>query len=204
MALALGVWLFACQAHVDIKRVFSRFGYYVSDTTARRALVSMTSGSLAELRVRVVTSAERGVMDGSLILDNIQEYCDIYEQGIGRQSQLKVGTAGTWVQLEDCAPGAFDAKPYYERVALQEWKTLTTDLLFDDINWSHIRLAIPLHWVESLLNSFQNCSPCFKKSTRCFVQISLSTACVKGERRTASPWEQIRNTRQRHREWSAQ
>ncbi|KAJ7822319.1 hypothetical protein B0H14DRAFT_2255984, partial [Mycena olivaceomarginata] len=87
----------------------------------------------------------------SLILDNVQEYCDVYEQGIGRQSQLKVGTAGTWVQLEDCAPGAFDAKPYYERVALQERKTLTTDLLFDDINWSHIRLAIPLHWVRVLV-----------------------------------------------------
>ncbi|KAJ7876171.1 hypothetical protein B0H14DRAFT_2342912, partial [Mycena olivaceomarginata] len=65
---------------------------------------------------------------------------------IGQQSQLKVGTAGTWVQLEDCAPGAFDAKPYYERVALQERKTLTTDLLFDNINWSHVQLAIPLHW----------------------------------------------------------
>ncbi|KAJ7791045.1 hypothetical protein B0H14DRAFT_2396005 [Mycena olivaceomarginata] len=151
MALALGVWLFACQAHVDIKRVFSRFGYCVSDTTTRHALVSMTSGSLAELRVQVITSAERGVMDGSLILDNVQEYCDIYEQGIGRQSQLKVGTAGTWVQLEDCAPGAFDAKPYYERVALQERKTLTTDLLFGDINWSHIQLAIPLHWVRVLI-----------------------------------------------------
>ncbi|KAJ7876170.1 hypothetical protein B0H14DRAFT_3083190 [Mycena olivaceomarginata] len=79
MALALGVWLFACQAHIDIKRAFSRFSYCVSDTTARHALVSMTSGSLAELRVRVVASAERGVMDGSLILDNVQEYCDVYE-----------------------------------------------------------------------------------------------------------------------------
>ncbi|KAJ6528948.1 hypothetical protein B0H19DRAFT_902946, partial [Mycena capillaripes] len=36
LAMVLGVWLFACKAHVDIKRVFCRFGYSVSDTTARR------------------------------------------------------------------------------------------------------------------------------------------------------------------------
>jgi hypothetical protein len=107
-------------------------------------------------------------MDGSLILDNVQEYCDVYEQGIGRQSQLKVGTAGTWVQLEDCAPGAFDAKPYYERVALLERKTLTTDLLFDDINWSHLRLAIPLHWVRVLVEFVPELQPLLQEVNEMF------------------------------------
>ncbi|KAJ7835864.1 hypothetical protein B0H13DRAFT_1576495, partial [Mycena leptocephala] len=86
-----------------------------------------------------------------LLLDNVQQYCDVHEQGIGRQSQLKVGTVGTWVELEDCAPGAFDAEPYYAKVAEQERKHLTTDDLFDSINWPHMRVAIPLHWTRTLV-----------------------------------------------------
>ncbi|KAF8184385.1 hypothetical protein K438DRAFT_1544545, partial [Mycena galopus ATCC 62051] len=151
LALPLGVWLFACQAHVDVKRVFSRFGFSVSDTTARHAIVSMTGGDMTALCVTIAEAARKGQAHGSMILDNVQEYCDVYEQGIGRQSQLKVGTAGTWVELEDCAPGAFDAKPYHDKVALQERKTLTTDSLFDDIDWSHIRVVIPLHWTRVLV-----------------------------------------------------
>ncbi|KAF8212894.1 hypothetical protein K438DRAFT_2167933 [Mycena galopus ATCC 62051] len=151
LALPLGIWLFACQAHVDVKRVFSRFGFSVSDTTARHAIVSMTGGDMTALCVMIAEAAKRGKAHGSMILDNVQEYCDVYEQGIGRQSQLKVGTAGTWVELEDCAPGAFDAKPYHDKVALQERKTLTTDGLFDDIDWSHVRVVIPLHWTRVLV-----------------------------------------------------
>ncbi|KAJ7799790.1 hypothetical protein B0H13DRAFT_1673295, partial [Mycena leptocephala] len=140
LAMALGVWHFACKSHIDVKRVYCRFGYSVSDTTARHALNSMTTASLAELRDKIKDATERGQTEGCLLLDNVQQYCDVHEQGIGRQSQLKVGTAGTWVELEDCAPGAFDAEPYYAKVAEQERKDLTTDDLFDSINWPHMRI----------------------------------------------------------------
>ncbi|KAJ7478914.1 hypothetical protein FB451DRAFT_1338652 [Mycena latifolia] len=151
LAMALGVWHFATKCHIDVKRVYSRFGYCVSDTTARNALNSMSTASFVELRADVKKATERDETDGSLLVDNVQQYCDVYEQGIGRQSQLKVGTAATYVYLEDCAPGAFAAKPYYEKVALQERKTLTTDSLFDDIDWAHKRVVIPLHWTRILV-----------------------------------------------------
>ncbi|KAJ7928715.1 hypothetical protein B0H13DRAFT_1479449, partial [Mycena leptocephala] len=87
-------------------------------------------------KVKEVTEQKR--MEHCLLLDNVQEYCDVYEQGIGKQSELKVGTAGTCVGLLDCAPGAFDAKDYYARVALNLRKDLTVFTLFEDLNWSHI------------------------------------------------------------------
>ena len=40
--MVLGIWHFAAKSHVDVKRVHSRFGNIVSDTTARKALNSMT------------------------------------------------------------------------------------------------------------------------------------------------------------------
>ncbi|KAF8143043.1 hypothetical protein K438DRAFT_2111093, partial [Mycena galopus ATCC 62051] len=151
LAMALGIWLFACQAHVDVKRVFCRFGYSVSDTTARHALISMTGADMTALCIKIAEAARKGRRNVCILLDNVQEYCDVFEQGIGRQSQLKVGTAGTCVELDDCAPGTFDAKVYHDKVALQERKTLTTDALFDDIDWSHIRVVIPLHWTRVLI-----------------------------------------------------
>ncbi|KAJ7796096.1 hypothetical protein B0H14DRAFT_2390994 [Mycena olivaceomarginata] len=151
LAVILGVWLFACKSHIDVKRVFCRFGYSVSDTTARNALNSMTVASLSDLRTDITTATDEGKTHGCLLLDNVQEYCDVWEQGIGRMSELKVGCAGTWVKLDDCAPGAFDAKPYYDKVALQERKTLTSDSLFDDIDWTSMRVAIPLQWARALI-----------------------------------------------------
>ncbi|KAJ7815739.1 hypothetical protein B0H14DRAFT_3111793 [Mycena olivaceomarginata] len=151
LAVILGVWLFACKSHIDVKRVFCRFGYSVSDTTARNALNSMTVASLSDLRTDITTATDEGKTHGCLLLDNVQEYCDVWEQGIGRMSELKVGCAGTWVKLDDCAPGVFDAKPYYDKVALQERKTLTSDSLFDDIDWTSMRVAIPLQWARALI-----------------------------------------------------
>ncbi|KAJ6584402.1 hypothetical protein B0H19DRAFT_896078, partial [Mycena capillaripes] len=151
LAMVLGLWHFACKSHVDVKRVFCRFGYGVSDTTARNALDTMTDASLHELREKIKDATSRGQTENCLLLDNVQQYCDVYEQGIGRLSELKVGTAGTNLDLDDCAPGAFEAEPYYDKVAQQERKTLTTDSLFDDINWPHLRIAIPLHWTQVLV-----------------------------------------------------
>ncbi|KAJ6521803.1 hypothetical protein DFH09DRAFT_870001, partial [Mycena vulgaris] len=42
LGLPLGLWLFTCQAHINVKRVFCRFGYSVSDSTARNALTTLT------------------------------------------------------------------------------------------------------------------------------------------------------------------
>ncbi|KAJ6532184.1 hypothetical protein DFH09DRAFT_933468 [Mycena vulgaris] len=162
LALILGIWHFACKSHVDVKRVYCRFGNFVADSTARDALNSMTIASLAELREDVRKALARGEMEHCLLLDNVQEYVPVYEQGIGRVSEMKVGTAGTGVGLQDCAPGAFNAAEYQRRVAKKERAKLTTDSLYDDLDWDHIHRVIPLHWTRVLTVY----SPRFKHLTK--------------------------------------
>ncbi|KAJ6452362.1 hypothetical protein C8R47DRAFT_1204352 [Mycena vitilis] len=168
LAMTLGIWNFACKSHVDVKRVFCRFGYAIADTTARDALNTITESSRAELQQKVKDATERGETKLCTVLDNVQLQCDVYEQGIGRKSELKVGTAGTGVELDDCAPAAFHADPYYAKVALQERKTLTTDDLFDDINWAHIRVAIPCQWASTLIDFASDLHPLSAEITAMF------------------------------------
>jgi hypothetical protein len=123
--MALGVWHFAAKSHIDVKRVYSRFGNIVSDTTVRKALDSMTGSSLAHLRNSVKNATERGETEWCLVLDNVQEYCPVYEGGILRESVLKVGTAGTAIQLDDCKPGDFDLQSHLARVAEKKRTTMT-------------------------------------------------------------------------------
>ncbi|KAJ7686003.1 hypothetical protein B0H17DRAFT_1204550 [Mycena rosella] len=149
LAMILGVWHFACKSHIDVKRVYCRLGGSVSDSTARDALVSITTtSSFADLCAKVQDAEKRKQREHRVLLDNVQQYCDVYEQGIGRQSQLKVGCAGTHVELQDCELGAFDAADYYARVAEQARKTLTVFSLYNDINWEHIFGVPNLQWVR--------------------------------------------------------
>ncbi|KAJ7939559.1 hypothetical protein B0H13DRAFT_2300240 [Mycena leptocephala] len=56
LGLPIGIWLFACQAHVDIKRVLCRLGYSVSDSTARNALNTLTDSSLNDLKSKTTSN----------------------------------------------------------------------------------------------------------------------------------------------------
>jgi hypothetical protein len=69
--MALGLWHFAAKSHIDVKRVYSRFGNIVSDNTVRNALDSMTSSSLSILRESVEAATRRGQTEWCLILDNV-------------------------------------------------------------------------------------------------------------------------------------
>ncbi|KAJ6449997.1 hypothetical protein C8R45DRAFT_1128523 [Mycena sanguinolenta] len=152
MAMLLGIWHFVCKSHVDVKRVYCRFGNTVADTTARTALKSMTAADLKLMRAETEDANSRGETVHCLLLDNVQEYDKLYEQGLGRQSRMKVGTAGTRVKLQRCAPGAFDARDYYARVARKERQTMTVQSLFDDIDWDHEHLVKRLHWARVLVD----------------------------------------------------
>ena len=104
LAMALGVWHFAAKSHIDVKRVYNRFGNIVSDNTVRKALDSVTVSSLNILSDSVRAATERGQTEWCLILDNVQEYCPVYEGGITRESIVKVGISATAIRLDDCNP----------------------------------------------------------------------------------------------------
>ncbi|KAJ7690041.1 hypothetical protein B0H14DRAFT_2652539, partial [Mycena olivaceomarginata] len=127
LGLPLGLWLFACQAHVDIKRVFCRFGY------------SKRFGT-----------QQRRTADYGKILDNIQRYDRVFEQGLGRESQLKVGTACTAFRLENAKPGALRADDHIARVIAQERQKMTTESVLASIDWEHNYSVADLHFVRIL------------------------------------------------------
>ncbi|KAJ7862258.1 hypothetical protein B0H14DRAFT_3614011 [Mycena olivaceomarginata] len=73
LALPLAVWQFACQAHIDEKRILSRFGFTVHDSTARACLDSLTDSSLEKLRESIREGIAQGTMRWQLVLDNVQQ-----------------------------------------------------------------------------------------------------------------------------------
>ena len=111
----------------------------------------MTGSSLASLRNSVKNATERGETEWCLVLDNVQEYCPVYEGGILRESILKVGTAGTAIRLDDCKPGAFDLQSHLARVAEKKRTTLTVEGIRADIDWTHVHAIQSMHWVRVLV-----------------------------------------------------
>ncbi|KAK6981217.1 hypothetical protein R3P38DRAFT_2808316 [Favolaschia claudopus] len=162
-AMLFGIWHFACKSHVDIKRIYCRLGNCVADQTARTALISMTDADTAEMRAETEAANIRGEVEHATILDNVQEYDYVYEQGIGRHSRMKVGTAATKISLHGCAPGAFSASDYHARVALKERRNLTVHSLFNDIDWDHKDQVQRLHWARVLVDFASPLNPLRKQ-----------------------------------------
>ncbi|KAJ7834646.1 hypothetical protein B0H14DRAFT_3461947 [Mycena olivaceomarginata] len=152
MAMLLGIWHFVCKSHVDVTRVYCRFGNTVADTTARAALKSMTDASIAEMKAVTEAANTRSVVEHCIVLDNVQEHDGLWDQGIGRVSRTKVGTVGTRIKMHGCAAKGFDAPDYYARVARKERKNLTVRSLFDDIDWEHELQTQRLHWARVLID----------------------------------------------------
>ncbi|KAJ6616016.1 hypothetical protein B0H10DRAFT_2219902 [Mycena sp. CBHHK59/15] len=151
LALPLAVCQFAWKAHVDEKRIMSHFGFSVHDSTARACLDSLTDSSLAKLRESVWERITAGTMCLQIVLDNVQQYCRVCDQRIGRQDVLKVGMAATSILLEDCAPDVFDLTDHLDHVMKQERRKLTIDSLFHDIDWAYLQELTAFHWVHILV-----------------------------------------------------
>ncbi|KAJ7771895.1 hypothetical protein B0H14DRAFT_2308133, partial [Mycena olivaceomarginata] len=82
---------------------------------------------------------------------NCQQYSPVWEHGIGRDNQLKVGTACTAFRLYDCKPGAFNAGDHIARILQEERQNMTTDGLLDSIDWTHVNGVMHLHYVRILV-----------------------------------------------------
>ncbi|KAF9002660.1 hypothetical protein BDZ89DRAFT_926566, partial [Hymenopellis radicata] len=159
LAFPLGIWLFACRAHIDIKRALSRMGLSISDTTVRTALAAMSDAGRAELQKSVGEHAARGELGWRIIMDNVQGYALVREGQHGKQSVLKVGTAATAVRLYDCPPDAFKLQPYLDSIIENKRSELTTDRLLDSLDFPHINRVLALHWVRSLLDYLEPLHP---------------------------------------------
>jgi hypothetical protein len=72
----------------------------------------MTQSSLSSRREAISNAHQRGKELYCLVIDNIQEYYMVWEEGIGMQSELRWGTHGTAVRLEDSQDDAFSLQNY--------------------------------------------------------------------------------------------
>ncbi|KZP26721.1 hypothetical protein FIBSPDRAFT_909075 [Athelia psychrophila] len=184
-SMPFGAFQFACHSHVDVKRSLSRLGLLVSDKTTRLSLQSMTDSSMALLRDNMASSRRMNKLAAAICLDNCQQYVLVHEDGLGKQNQLKVGTAATAIYLDDCAPGAFDAQDYIARVAGQERKSLTTNSLWNDIDWDRMKNVMALHWVRVLVEFIPELKPHQKEVSARFRTSPIAKHRMREGRKTA-------------------
>jgi hypothetical protein len=161
LVLPLAVWQFTCKSHVDEKRIFSRFGFTVHDSTARACLNLLTDTGLTKLRQSIADGIAVGQMRWQYVLDNVQMLCRQRDHRLGRQDILKVGCAAPAILLEDCAPGAFDLQVHLDLVNVmkQERKEMTTESLYEAIDWDYIHELTALHWVRILVTFIPQLAP---------------------------------------------
>ena len=144
----------------------------------------MTGSSLARLQDSVKDATEQGETEWCLVLDNVQEYCPIYEGGISRESILKVGTAGTAIRLDDCKPGAFDLQSHLTCVAEKKQTVMTVESLRTDIDWTHIQAIQSLHWACILVDYVPELNSMSRDISARFCSAPLAKHCMCEGRKT--------------------
>lgn len=151
LPMRLGIWHFICLSHVDVKRISSRLGLSVSETAAKTALKHLADIGLQDLRQATEDgyNVKRAVT--STVIDNQQQYQRVFEHGQGREAILKQGTGGTAIWLENVAQGAFSRSDYIERVIANDRAKLTTEELYESIDWCHTRSIQAHHHVRALI-----------------------------------------------------
>ncbi|KAE9391314.1 hypothetical protein BT96DRAFT_945441 [Gymnopus androsaceus JB14] len=105
------------------------------------------------------------------VLDNIQEFLCVWEDGIGLESCMICGCAYMAIGLEDCAEDAFDFMDRFMRILKNEHTELTVSKLHTDINWDHIQYTQSLHVLHALTS--------FVPSLQPFKNIISKAFCIK-------------------------
>ncbi|KAK1235738.1 hypothetical protein PQX77_001026 [Marasmius sp. AFHP31] len=163
-SLPMGVQLFSLQAHTDLRRILCRMGLSVSDSTVQKALEFMTCSEREEMQQSTVEAAGRGESDKSYVFDNVQEHCAVYEGGVCRTTEMKIGTAGTAILNEDCPNGAWDLDDHLSRIVTDSQSALTVDSLMETIDWANYHDAQALYIVKTLVAEVDSLSKLHSKS----------------------------------------
>ncbi|KAJ8090936.1 hypothetical protein PM082_024860 [Marasmius tenuissimus] len=149
-AAVAGIWHIACKSHIDVKRLYSRMGLSIHDTSAREALETLADDALRKLRDEVGFGFREGRVLLRWVLDNTQRFAEVYKGGAARKNTLICGTACTCIFLDDCDSNAFNLLDYLSRLLKNERANVKTLDLFKSINWSHIRGIQALHSLRTL------------------------------------------------------
>jgi hypothetical protein len=110
----------------------------------------MTESSMNQLRKKVQNAIDRGEAEWGKISDNIQRYDRVFEHGLGRENELKVGTGCTAFRFNRCKPGAWKADDHIARVIKQERQSMTAENVYTNIDWNHVNNVADMHFVRVL------------------------------------------------------
>lgn len=161
-SLCRGVWLFAVKAHHSVFRVESRLGQSVAYSTVYEALRSMANHKMKDLQVAARAGSGRHFI---VVSDNIQVYLRQRDHRIGRENKMSKGLAGTAVEMEDISPEAFDLAELARRQALQERKTISVDMILEDIDWEHLDHAGMIQFLQALIRFVPGLT-CYEKELK--------------------------------------
>ncbi|KAG9089021.1 hypothetical protein FS749_001680 [Ceratobasidium sp. UAMH 11750] len=141
----MAVFMFACNAHKLLYQVTSRMGLSTSHSTLHSHLGWLGQTAIEELRAwgrRAWESARDPSHSPQqyflLVFDNVNKFYLARKQTVASKNRMKNGTAATAIAIEDLAPGAFDPKPYWDRVRSQARQSLSVKQLLDDIDSDHL------------------------------------------------------------------
>ncbi|PPQ95548.1 hypothetical protein CVT26_008573 [Gymnopilus dilepis] len=177
-ALGRAVWMFAAKAPHTLYRVESRLGMSVAYTTVYRALATMS-----QQKRRILRNAVASGKNFIVVSDNIQVYARERERRIGKENRMITGLAGTAILMEDYDPAAFDLQDLMQRQKEQGRKNLTTKVILDDINTTHLDNVATVQFLQALFAFVPQCSA-YKDELKEFMKSHLAIKPIQPTRRS--------------------
>lgn len=141
------IMLFANGASREVFNYGSRIAFCQS-YNATSATLKRQSSERAEHLIAIGRDRTKGL---SVRLDNVQEYAKDREHRIGRANVMKIGVAGTAVELFDFDPQAVSLAAREALLRKNERTNLTIEKLTEMIDAAHIEEVLILQWVETLV-----------------------------------------------------
>ncbi|KAK7472123.1 hypothetical protein VKT23_000244 [Stygiomarasmius scandens] len=185
LSLPMSIHLFASQVHRDVKRSLSQMGLSSHESTARRSILTMISKARDKMQEQSLDAAEQGTVAKCYIVDNCQRYSDVYEGGVLRKSKMKIGSAGTAVDLKNCSDDAWNLQDHLTRVMNNRRSTMTVDCLWTSINWSHHHDSMSLLLVKTLADEVAALRSHSKTVSERFRESPMAIHCLPDDYRTS-------------------
>jgi hypothetical protein len=89
-----------------------------------------------------------------LIFDNVQHFHKQRDLRIGRENNMIIGIAATYIQLEVDA-SACDLLDQRRRIAMNLRKDVSVDQILGLIDQNHLKIVGRLQWIQALVNNIQ-------------------------------------------------
>ncbi|TRM61285.1 hypothetical protein BD626DRAFT_570939 [Schizophyllum amplum] len=147
LPIASGILHFGCLAAFDIHRYHSRMGNMASYNTIMRAMRRLAEHSAAEALSYGTNPSTLNILRG----DNVHNYHQHRDPGIGFENELKTGYFGALYEAEDYVPvSAFNIEEKRRYVDLGQRRDVDVDTLVSLVDFEHINTVLALQWVQVL------------------------------------------------------